>query len=69
MNSPSWMCYQESVRQLQESTSEFLLVEAAPSQQEKEFHRFLPSPFRTHHKPSPSRERRFREAQEEEPPQ
>lgn len=63
MNSPSWMCYSQSVQMLQETTPEFLLVE------EEDFARFLPSPFRTHHKPSLSRERRHLEAREEESPQ
>lgn len=31
MNSPSWMCYSKLVRQLQEATSEVLLVDEATS--------------------------------------
>lgn len=68
MNSPSWMCYLELIRQLQEATSDFCWW-MKPHQQEEELDRFLPSPFHTHHKPSPSRERHRLEALEEGSPQ
>lgn len=55
---------------LQGTTLDFLLVLEAPSAVISEgYDRSLPGLFRTHHKPSPSREYRHLEALEEESPQ